>query len=157
MMTIFSKWWHVRFNVLTHNSKCNPLKDGPLTHKQRQTHGCVLSTVATDALVLKHQVTKIHSAYQISFELGQFQTQILRQWWTTLENKIKLKKYPGVKGLTHWGRVAYICVSKLTIIGSDNGLSPARRQAIIWTNAGILLIRTLGTNFREILSEILAF
>ena len=29
---------------------------------------------------------------------------------------------------------------KLTILGSDNGLSPERRQAIIWTNAGILLI-----------------
>ena len=39
--------------------------------------------------------------------------------------------------LTHWGRVTLICVSKLTIIGSDNGLSPGRRQAIIWTNAGI--------------------
>ena len=32
---------------------------------------------------------------------------------------------------------------KLTIIGSDNGLSPGRRQAIIWTNAGILLIGTI--------------
>ena len=52
---------------------------------------------------------------------------------------------------------AYICISKLTIIVSDNGLSPGRRQAIIWTNAGILLIRTLGTNFSEILSEIRAF
>ena len=59
--------------------------------------------------------------------------------------------------LTHWGRVTHICVSNLTIIGSDNGLSPDRRQAIIWTNAGILLIRTLGTNFSEILSEIHAF
>ena len=59
--------------------------------------------------------------------------------------------------LTHWGRVTHICVSKLTIIGSDNGLSPGRGQAIIWTNAGILLIRTLGTKFREILSEIHAF
>ena len=39
--------------------------------------------------------------------------------------------------LTHWGRVTHICVGKLTIIGSDNGLSPGRRQAIIWTNAGI--------------------
>ena len=46
--------------------------------------------------------------------------------------------------LTHWGRVTHICVGKLTIIGSDNGLSPGRRQAIIWTNAGILLIRPLG-------------
>ena len=59
--------------------------------------------------------------------------------------------------LTHWGRVTHICVSKLTIIGSDNGLSPGRRQAIFWTNAGILLIWTLGTNFSEILSAIHAF
>ena len=59
--------------------------------------------------------------------------------------------------LTHWGRVTHVCVSKLTIIGSDNGLSPGRRQAIIWTNAGILLIRTLGTNFSEILVEIHSF
>ena len=50
-----------------------------------------------------------------------------------------------------------ICVSKLTIIGSDNGLSPGRHQAIILTNVGILLIRTLGTNFSEILCEIRAF
>ena len=33
--------------------------------------------------------------------------------------------------LTHWGRVTHICVSELTIIGSDNGLSPGRHQAII--------------------------
>ena len=42
--------------------------------------------------------------------------------------------------LTHWGRVTHICVIKLTIIGSDNGLSPGRLQAITWTNVGILLI-----------------
>ena len=52
--------------------------------------------------------------------------------------------------LTHWSRVTHICVGNLTIIGSDNGLSPGRRQAIIWTNAGILLIVPLGTNFNEI-------
>ena len=56
--------------------------------------------------------------------------------------------------LTHWGRVTHICVSTLTVIGSDNGLSPGRRQAIIWTDAGILLIGTLGINFSEILIEI---
>ena len=56
--------------------------------------------------------------------------------------------------LTHWGRVTHICVSKLTIIGPDNGLSPGRRQAIIWTNAAELLIQTLGTNFSEFFSEI---
>ena len=59
--------------------------------------------------------------------------------------------------LTHWGRVTHICVSKLIIIGSDNGLSPSRRQAIIWTNAGMLLIRPSGTNFSEILIEIDVF
>ena len=59
--------------------------------------------------------------------------------------------------LTHWGRVTHICVGILTSIGSDNGLSPGRRQAIIWTNAGILLIEPLGTNFSEILIRIQAF
>ena len=59
--------------------------------------------------------------------------------------------------LTQWGRVTHIWVDKITIIGSDNGLSPGRRQAIIWTNAGILLIRTLGTNFSEILGKIHSF
>ena len=56
-----------------------------------------------------------------------------------------------------WGQVMHICVSKLTIIGSDNGLSPDWRQAIIWTNAALLLSGPLGTNFSEILIEILAF
>ena len=59
--------------------------------------------------------------------------------------------------LTHWGRVTHICVSNLTIIGSDNGLSPGRRQAIIWTNVGILLIGPPGTNFSEMLIEIHTF
>ena len=47
-----------------------------------------------------------------------------------------------------------MCVGNLTIIGSENGLSSGRHQAIIWTNAGILLIEPLGTNFIEILIEI---
>ena len=63
----------------------------------------------------------------------------------------------GDSQLTHWGRVTHICVGNLTIIGSDNGLSPERRQAIIWTNAAILLIGPLGTNFSEILIEIQTF
>ena len=53
--------------------------------------------------------------------------------------------------------MTHICVSKLTIIGSDNGLSPERRQAIIWTSVGILLIGPLGTNFSEILIKIQTF
>ena len=37
------------------------------------------------------------------------------------------------------------------------GLSPGRRQATIWNNAGILSSGFLGTNFSEILIEILTF
>ena len=59
--------------------------------------------------------------------------------------------------ITHWGRVTHICVDNLTIIGSDNGLSPGRRQAIIWTNAWILSIGPLGTNFIEMLIKIHTF
>ena len=59
--------------------------------------------------------------------------------------------------LSHWGRVTHICVTKQTTIGSDNGLSPGRRQAIIWTNVGILLIGPLGTKFNDILIEIHTF
>ena len=59
--------------------------------------------------------------------------------------------------LTHWGQVTHICVIKPNIIGSDNGLSPGLRQAIIWTNAEILLTGPLGTNFREIVIEIYTF
>ena len=47
--------------------------------------------------------------------------------------------------LIHWYRMKHICISELTITGSDNGLAPGRRQAIIWTNAGKLLIGPLRT------------
>ena len=54
-------------------------------------------------------------------------------------------------------RPSDICISKLTIIGSDDGLLPGQHQAIIWTNAGILLIGPLGTDFSEILIKIYIF
>ena len=59
--------------------------------------------------------------------------------------------------ITHWGQVTHICVIKPTTIGSDYGFSPGRCQAIIWTNAGILLIGPLRTNLSGILSEIHTF
>ena len=45
----------------------------------------------------------------------------------------------------------HIYASVNTGFGSDNGLSPTRRQAFIWTNAGFLPIGPQGTNFTEIL------
>ena len=61
-----------------------------------------------------------------------------------------INKSAGLKwlNLTHWGRLTHICISKLTIISSDNGLSPDWRPI-----AGILLIGPLGTNFSETLIE----
>ena len=59
--------------------------------------------------------------------------------------------------LTHSGRLTHICVGNLTVSGSNSGLSPGRQQAIIWTNAGILLIGQLGTNVSDILIQILIF
>ena len=63
----------------------------------------------------------------------------------------------GKSHLTNWGRLTPICVGSLTIIDSDNGLSPDRRQAMIWTNAGISIMRTLGTHFSETIIKIHTF
>ena len=74
-----------------------------------------------------------------------------------ISNRISNISCTKSQNLTHLGRVTHICVSKLTIIGSDNGLTPRRRQAITWTSAGILLIRPLETKFSENLIEIHMF
>ena len=69
----------------------------------------------------------------------------------------KALTWPNAASVTHWGRITHICVCKLTIIGSNNGLSPDRHQVIFWTNAGLLSIGSLGTNFSEILIKIQNF
>ena len=84
------------------------------------------------------------------------------QCWADTQHCCSGNKAPLVVGQRlpgYWGFIKYkkICVSRLTIIGSDNGLSPGRRQGVIWTNAGILLFGPLGTNFSEILIKIYAF
>ena len=56
-----------------------------------------------------------------------------------------------------WGRVRHICVNKRATIGPDNGLSSGRRQDIIWTNAEILFIEPLGTNFSKIAIQTFSF
>ena len=52
---------------------------------------------------------------------------------TFMRNFACMWKMTGL--LTRLGRVTHICVCKLSVIGSDNSLSPPRCQAIIWTNA----------------------
>ena len=73
-----------------------------------------------------------------SLRLNKLLNKQSRRWWFETPSR----------SLTHWGRVTHICVSKLTIIASDNGLSSGR-----W----MLLIRLIGTNFNEMLIEILTF
>ena len=47
----------------------------------------------------------------------------------------------------------HIYVGNLTIIGSENGLAPTKRQAIIWSNAGILLFGPTETNLSELFNR----
>ena len=58
---------------------------------------------------------------------------------------------------THRGQVTHICGSKLSIVRSDNGLSPGRRQAIAWTNAGMLLVESLEQTSVKSYSEFTHF
>ena len=53
------------------------------------------------------------------------------------------------KHITHWGQMTHICVDKLTIIGSDNGLAPRRRQAIIWTSSWNIANWTLANKLQR--------
>ena len=66
-----------------------------LTHKQLEIYGCVISTLATDALVLQHQVISTHSSDQIFSVLNQFHAKILHLYGITVENNITIwkKKY----------------------------------------------------------------
>ena len=72
---------------------------------------------------------------------------------------INMKRFIWIEAivLTHQGRVTHICVDKLIIIGSDNGLSPDRRQTIIWTNDWLLSIGPLRTYCSENLIRIQHF
>ena len=85
--------------------------------------------------------------------LNNYTVHVLINIWRVIYSLPSISALNWLKylSLTYWGRVTLICVGKLIIIGSDNGLSPSRRQAMIWTNAGILLIEHLGTNFSQIL------
>ena len=76
--------------------------------------------------------------------------------WMESHGKLFIYLYK-LSCLTHWGWVMHICISNLTIMSSNDGLLSGRRQVIIQTNAGILLIGLLGTNFSENLIEIITF
>ena len=76
-------------------------------------------------------------------------------WKTPVEHGVYFNYQQPI--LTDWGRVTQVCVGKLTIIGSDTGLSSGRRRTLICTYIEILLMGPQGTNFNEILIEIHTF
>ena len=110
---------------------------------------------AIHSVVTTWKFTIKHIEQCIAFVLSRY------QWNTnfTTHHSFYLVGTPDNEGpvLTHLGWVSHICASKLTSIVSDNGLSLGRRQAIIWTNAWILLIGPLGTNSSEIIIGIRTF
>ena len=115
-------------------------------------HGVRYLTLSRPVLLLDGSLIPVNIAhYSLSYPVLHPMSSTIILLWKKVHLMIIIKL---VSTLTHWGRVTHICVSKLTIIGSDNGVSPGRWQAIIWTNAGILLIRNLGTNFNEILTVV---
>ena len=92
-----------------------------------------------------------------SDSLTKVQVQIMKRWYLLCDLHYSFDGFQHICCfllLTHWGRMTHKCASKIFIIGSDNGFSPSRRQAIIWTNVWILLIGPLGIYLNEISIEI---
>ena len=92
----------------------------------------ILSDVIYDTGILKQPLRK-----KPWFSLGAFSHAI--KFWARGTSVV----------LFNWGQVTPKCVSDLTIIGSDNGLSLGRWQAIIWANAGILLAGSFFSLFKK--------
>ena len=87
---------HICNRTDTYHKSYQQIMKNSLTLKHRETHGCVVSTVATDALVLKHQTISIHNADYTFIGLDQFHMKILHIRWTASENEITFwKKWPS--------------------------------------------------------------
>ena len=115
---------------------------------------CAGNSPVTGEFPAQRPVTR---SFDVFFALRQNKRLSKQSWgWWFETPSCPLGRHCNVV-LTHWGRVTHICVDNQTINGSDNGLSPGRRQAIIWTNVAILLIEPLRTNFSEILIAIITF
>ena len=94
------------------------------------------------SLFLRVQITIFQHWFRKWLGAIQVTSHYLNQWWLVYQwiyTSLGLNELSQVT-LTYWGWVTYIYISKLTIIGADNGLSPGQHQAIIWTNTGLLVI-----------------
>ena len=144
-------YWHSLPRIVHHIVKAQAIEILPC---ERWRHNCITQSIpwllmAWRCIEPGHQQTW----YWPSLHRAIWSLHVKGYWISQLNLAVDL--FRG--NLTHWGWVTHICTVKLTIIGSDNGLVPGWRQAIIGTNAGILLIGPLATNFSEILIEIQTF
>ena len=139
----FTLWWcHVTSTDLVNIGSRNGLLHGSIM----QLSAPILSYHQWGPLVLIWQ----------QFDMKSLRHQSLK-YVSKIANTNLMPHLPQSIGLTDWGPVTHICVSKLTIIVSYYGLLPEQCQAIIWTNNGILLNVPLETNFSENLIEIQTF
>ena len=122
----FITHWTIR-NKLHWNLNKIPVIMGPIAY-QITIVSIVYSTVCSDADQRKHQ-----SSASLAFVRGIHRGPVnsSHQWPVTLKmfpfDDVIMRLF-SARLSTHWSRVTHICVSKLTIIGSDNGLSPGRRS-----------------------------
>ena len=105
------------------------------------------------AIICIHSVARLNKTLRSVFRFFRYRLIVFKVGmdddYCSAKNQINVSVTCVIISLTDGGRMTHICVGKLTIICSDNGLSPGRPQAITWTNAGISLIRY------ELLSEII--
>ena len=97
-------------------------------------------------------VFQFYNGFEIMHRTWQYRCCVLckiSEWLGNCKISYAQTRFCKIWVLTPWG--------KLTIIDSNNGLSPEWRQVIIWINAEILLIGPLGTNVSEILIGIQTF
>ena len=66
-----------------------------------------------------------------------------------ISNLITASSLNGLTHLPRWGGCIYASLNWV-IFGSGNGLSPVQRQAISWTNTGLLSIELVGASFSGI-------
>ena len=102
-------------------------------------HSCFHSFPTSRAFIFPSMgdswVSDLHKSYDGTACIANSLGHLLFLLFAQIE-RTKIATDRHSQSLTYWGRVTHICVNKLIIIGSDNGLSPGRHQAIIWTNAG---------------------
>ena len=108
----------------------------PKSTKDPYRHKMLMDPVGQ--ILTKFETSWLRGLYPLTFALAVINANVQRP----------LSDHPSIDhGLTHWGTVTHIFVSTFSNIYSDNGLSPGRHQAIIWSNVGMFIIGPFSENY----------